>query len=80
MLLVRPGGRGRSEHIAAALQLYQRNRIDRRARIVLQSTDNRRLFHLHSEAAIRAEFAKRDQGKDRNNWLYSYNPLAVELT
>lgn len=65
--------------IAAALQLYQRNRVDRTARIVLQSTENRRLFHLHSEAEIRAEFAKRDEGKDRNKWLYSYNPLTVEL-
>jgi len=45
----------------------------------LQSTDNRRLFHLHSEAEIRAEFARRDEGKDRNKWLYSYNPLTVEL-
>lgn len=71
---------GMENDIAAALQLYQRNRIDRTARIVQQSTDNRRLFHLHSEAEIRAEFAKRDEGKDRNKWLYSYNPLTVELT
>lgn len=66
--------------IPAALQRYQRNRIDRTARIVLQSTENRRLFHLRSEAEIRAEFARRDEGKDRNKWLYSYNPLTVELT
>jgi len=65
--------------IAAALQLYQRNRIDRTSRIVLQSTANRRLFHLSSEAEIRAEFAKRDEGRERNAWLYSYNPLTVEL-
>lgn len=65
--------------IAAALQLYQRNRIDRTSRIVLQSTANRRLFHLNSEAEIRAEFAKRDEGRERNTWLYSYNPLTVEL-
>ena len=65
--------------LAAALQLYQRNRIERTARIVLQSTENRRLFHLRSEAEIRAEFAKRDEGRERNKWLYSYNPLTVEL-
>lgn len=65
--------------IPAALQLYQRNRIDRTARIVLQSTENRRVFHLRSEAEIRAEFARRDEGKDRNAWLYSYNPITVEL-
>jgi salicylate hydroxylase len=66
-------------NIPAALQLYQRNRIERTARIVLQSTENRRLFHLHSEAELRASFARRDEGKDRNQWLYSYNPLTVEL-
>jgi salicylate hydroxylase len=65
--------------IPEALQLYQRNRIARTSRIVRQSTDNRRLFHLHTEAEIRAEFAKRDEGEDRNKWLYSYNPLTVEL-
>src|ERR1700742_2161777 len=65
--------------IAAALQLYQRNRIDRTARIVLQSSDNRRLFHLRSEGEMRSAFANRDEGKDRNAWLYSYNPMTVEL-
>jgi salicylate hydroxylase len=65
--------------IADALQLYQRNRVDRTARIVEQSTANRKLFHLHSEAEIRASFAKRNEGADRNAWLYSYNPLTVEL-
>jgi salicylate hydroxylase len=65
--------------IAAALQRYQRNRIDRTARIVMQSSENRRLFHLRSEAEMRAAFAKRDEGKDRNTWLYSYNPMTVEL-
>jgi salicylate hydroxylase len=65
--------------IAAALQLYQRNRIPRTSRIVLQSSENRRRFHLGSQAAIRAEFAKVNEGADRNAWLYSYNPMTVEL-
>jgi salicylate hydroxylase len=69
-----------SETIADALQLYQRNRIERTSEIVAQSTANRELFHLPSEAAIRAAFAKRNQGADRNSWLYSYNPLTVPLT
>ena len=68
-----------AESIPAALQLYQRNRVDRTARIMLQSTANRELFHLRTEADIRAAFAKRNEGEDRNNWLYSYNPLTVEL-
>jgi salicylate hydroxylase len=28
---------------------------------------------------IRASFAKRDEGANRNSWLYSYNPLTVKL-
>jgi salicylate hydroxylase len=71
---------GMTGSIAEALQLYQRNRIDRTAKIVLQSSANRELFHLKSEAEIRARFAKKDEGEERNRWLYSYNPLTVELT
>jgi salicylate hydroxylase len=65
--------------IADALKLYQRNRLDRTARIVEQSTLNRQLFHLPSVQAMREAFAKRNEGEDRNKWLYSYNPLTVEL-
>jgi 2-polyprenyl-6-methoxyphenol hydroxylase-like FAD-dependent oxidoreductase len=65
--------------VAAALQLYQRNRINHTSRIVMQSSDNRRLFHLRSEGEMRTAFANRDEGKDRNTWLYSYNPMTVEL-
>jgi salicylate hydroxylase len=68
-----------AETIPEALQLYQRNRMERTARIVHQSNFNRNLFHLRSQAEIRAAFAKRDEGTDRNAWLYSYNPLTVEL-
>jgi salicylate hydroxylase len=69
-----------SETVPAALNLYQRNRIARTARIVEQSTANRALFHLRSVEEMRAAFAKRNEGADRNNWLYSYNPLTVPLT
>ncbi|MEE8332839.1 MAG: FAD-dependent monooxygenase [Alphaproteobacteria bacterium] len=62
-----------------ALQLYQRNRVDRTSRIVEQSTQNRNLFHMRSMDEIRAAFAARDEGTDRNSWLYSYNPLTVKL-
>jgi len=68
------------ETISEALKLYERNRIDRTSRIVAQSTANRELFHLPSEQAIRAAFARRNQGAERNSWLYSYNPLTVPLS
>jgi salicylate hydroxylase len=53
--------------------------VDRTAKIVLQSSENRRLFHLRSVAEMKEAFAKRDEGADRNTWLYSYNPLTVAL-
>ncbi|MGE5307358.1 MAG: FAD-dependent monooxygenase [Alphaproteobacteria bacterium] len=68
-----------TDSISEALQLYQRNRIERTQRIVNQSTANRTLFHLRTVDEIRASFAKRDEGADRNAWLYSYNPLTVKL-
>jgi salicylate hydroxylase len=68
-----------ADSIGDALQLYQRNRIDRTIKIVNQSTANRALFHLRTMDEIRASFAKRDEGADRNAWLYSYNPLTVKL-
>jgi salicylate hydroxylase len=40
-------------------------------RIVNQSTTNRTLFHLRTVDEIRASFANRDEGTDRNAWLYS---------
>ena len=68
-----------ADSIPDALQLYQRNRVDRTIRIVNESTANRTLFHLRTVDEIRAAFAKRDEGAHRNAWLYSYNPLTVEL-
>jgi salicylate hydroxylase len=65
--------------VAEALDCYQRNRIDRTARVVEQSNENQRLFHLRSEEEIRRRFAHRDEGADRNTWLNSYNPLTVAL-
>lgn len=65
--------------LAGALDLYQRNRAPRTARVVAASDANRRLFHLDSVDEIRRAFARRDEGGDRNAWLYSYDPLTVEL-
>jgi len=70
---------GLTDDIAEALQVYQRNRIDRTAMIVQQSSANRELFHLPTQAEIRRRFSQRSEGEDRNRWLYSYNPLTVEL-
>jgi 2-polyprenyl-6-methoxyphenol hydroxylase-like FAD-dependent oxidoreductase len=65
--------------VADALQLYERNRIERTSRIVNGSGANRTLFHMSDQTELRQAFANRDEGKARNEWLYSYNPLTVEL-
>ncbi len=69
-----------TDAVADVLQLYERNRIERTARIVRGSDAQRTLFHLRDQKKLRQEFAKRDEGADRNAWLYSYNPLTVKLT
>ncbi len=65
--------------VGEALDLYQRNRLERTARIVNESSANRNMFHLPSEAALRAAFAKRDMNAERTAWLFSYDPMTVEL-
>jgi salicylate hydroxylase len=71
---------GMTGDVADALQIYQRNRIERTSRIVKSSTANRDLFHMRDQQMLRHAFANRDEGSARNAWLYSYNPLTVELT
>ena len=68
-----------SDDIPAALQRYQRARIERTSRVVLESTVNRNLFHMPNMEELRASFAKRDFNAERSEWLFSYNPMTVEL-
>ena len=65
--------------VSEALQLYQDNRIERTSRVVRESQRNRELFHLPSVDELKAEFAKRDMDQERADWLYSYNPMTVDL-
>jgi len=65
--------------IAAALALYTRNRVPRTRKVVDGSDANRELFHLRDIDEMRRRFKNRDEGSYRNEWLYSYNPLTVEL-
>jgi salicylate hydroxylase len=70
---------GMTGHVVEALQIYQRNRIERTSRIVKASTANRELFHMRDRQMLRSAFANRDEGAVRNAWLYSYNPLTAQL-
>jgi salicylate hydroxylase len=67
------------DDVGEALDLYQRNRLQRTARIVNESSANRNMFHLPSEAALREAFAQRDMNAERTAWLFSYDPMTVEL-
>ncbi|MCC2099253.1 MAG: FAD-dependent monooxygenase [Hyphomicrobiales bacterium] len=69
-----------SDDIAGALNLYERNRFERTARVVRESSANGKLFHHRSRQAIYDAFSKRDMGAERSSWLFNYNPLTVELT
>jgi salicylate hydroxylase len=52
---------------------------DATSAIVTASRANRTLFHMRDQKKLRRAFAARDEGADRNAWLYSYNPLTVKL-
>ena len=53
--------------------------IPRTSRIIEESTDNARLFHLATEQDLREAFAGRKLGAERNQWLYNYDALSVAL-
>jgi salicylate hydroxylase len=65
--------------VPAALQRYQRNRLERTARIVNGSTASRALYRIEDEAEMRQAFHDQDLSKARTEWLYSYDPLTVPL-
>lgn len=65
--------------VAAALQLYQRNRVDRTARVVTESTEQGGLYHIVDVEEMKRAFAKKNVAKERAEWLYCYDPLTVAL-
>jgi len=64
---------------AAALDLYQRSRYERTARVQIGSNEMGKLFHLRTEDDLRRGFAGRDLAKERNAWLFSYDPWNAPL-
>ena len=47
--------------------------------LISSSSANGKLFHLETEEIFREAFGKSKLGAERNQWLYSYDPLSVEL-
>ena len=69
----------READLPAALNLYERNRYERTARVVRESSANGKLYHNQSREAIFAAFKNRNMGAERSSWLFNYNPMTVEL-
>jgi salicylate hydroxylase len=65
--------------VSDALDLYQRNRTERTARIVRESTEHGEIFHIAEAAAMRRAFEEKNIAKSREQWLYAYDPLTVPL-
>ena len=68
-----------SGSVRDALALYQRNRVDRTARVVTESTAHGGLYHIVDAEEMKQAFAKKNVAKERAEWLYCYDPLTVEL-
>lgn len=65
--------------LATALQLYERNRYERTARVQTESAANVSLFHNDNDDELRRQFAARKMDRERSSWLYNYDPLTVPL-
>jgi salicylate hydroxylase len=65
--------------IGAALDVYQRSRYERTARVQIGSNEMGKLFHQRTEEDLRRGFEGRDLAKERNAWLFSYDPWTAPL-
>ncbi len=65
--------------VSKALLQFQNNRLERTAKIVNGSTQSRALYRIEDVQAMRDAFHQNDLNKSRSEWLYSYDPLNVEL-
>jgi len=62
-----------------ALQVYQRARVERTARVVIESSEHGGLYHIVDAKEMHEAFAKKNPAKERAEWLYNYDPLTVGL-
>lgn len=65
--------------MAEALQVYQNHRAPRAARVVRESTEMGELYHMADAQQMKQAFKDRNIAASRNNWLYPYDPLQVDL-
>lgn len=65
--------------VPEALQLYQRARVERCARVVTESREHGGLYHIVDPREMKKAFAERNIAQERERWLYNYDPLTVPL-
>ncbi len=66
--------------IPDTLLRFQTARRDRTTRIVQGANKMARMFHMESEDALKEGMIQgADVARDRDNWLYNYNPMTVAL-
>jgi salicylate hydroxylase len=65
--------------VREALELYQRARVERCARVVTESAEHGGLYHVVDAEEMKKAFAERNIAKEREQWLYNYDPLTVPL-
>jgi salicylate hydroxylase len=69
----------RASSTSAALDLFQRSRYERTARVQVGSDSLGKLYHLRTEEELRQGFRDRDMAKERGGWLFSYDPWSAPL-
>lgn len=62
-----------------ALRRYTQHRAPRAARVVEESNEMADLYHIDNADDMRQAFKDRNIAASRNNWLYPYDPLSVEI-
>ncbi|WP_179957439.1 FAD-dependent oxidoreductase [Exilibacterium tricleocarpae] len=68
------------EEPAHCLELFQQNRLSRTAKIVVSSQEMSHINHLATAEELRRAYDRRREiTRDRDSWLYSYDPLRVAL-
>ena len=66
--------------VTQALDMFQNARIARTSRMVTGANRMSKMFHHETEDALRqAMIDGADLAKDRDKWLYNYNPVTVPL-
>jgi len=65
--------------LAERLRRYEQHRAPRTARVVHESGEMGELYHISDAAQMRQAFHDRNIARSRNEWLYPYDPLHVQI-